>query len=89
MTTEKFDLSKKRSEWVNKWCQKKLTGRAMAELKQQDKEFIREITNPIKAELKIAELGNSKSSFVAKMLLNQILNNINKKAGKELIEGGK
>ena len=36
-------LSDKRSKWVNKWCHKKLTGRAIAELKQQDKEFIKEL----------------------------------------------
>lgn len=40
-------LSDKRSKWVNKWCHKKLTGRAIAELKQQDKEFIKELKEEI------------------------------------------
>ena len=36
-----FNLSKKRSEWVNKWIQKRLSGRAVIEMKEHDKEFIR------------------------------------------------
>jgi hypothetical protein len=37
---EEFNLKSEREKWFNKWLQKKLTGRAIIELKNQDKEFI-------------------------------------------------
>ena len=42
MSKEK-PLSEKRSEWVNKWVRRRLTGRAIAELKQQDKEAVKRL----------------------------------------------
>ena len=36
-----FNLKKEREEWFSKWLQKRLTGRAIIELKKQDEEFIR------------------------------------------------
>ena len=37
---EEFNLKKERERWYDKWLQKRLTGRAIIELKNQDEELI-------------------------------------------------
>ena len=38
---KEFNLKEERERWFSKWLQKNLTGRAIVELKNQDKEFVR------------------------------------------------
>ena len=53
--TEEFNLHNERKKWFNKWITKRLTGRAVAEFKQIDKEFIKRLKEELNNEVKIAE----------------------------------
>ena len=48
------------------------------------KEFIAKIKNPIKSELNIAKKYGTKTAIIVKLLLNQILKQIDKEAGEGL-----
>ena len=84
----KKTLSEKRSEWFSKWLQKKLTGRAIVELKQQDKEFIKDLKEEIKKTGNLhVDCCNECDSVTRTNRHEDLLNEmINKLAGKELIE---
>ena len=61
------------------------TGQVLDLIEEQDKEFIKNIKRPIKAELKFAEKHDTQLARVVKLFLNQILKNIEKEAGEEIV----
>ena len=81
--TDDFNLSKERSKWVSKWVRKVVTGRAIAELKQQDREVVKKLKENVLGN-KIKLLRNIDKDIL-RDLNKQLEREIDKIMGKELI----
>jgi len=76
--TNEFNLQTERNKWFNKWIEKKITARCIAELKEMDNEFIRLLKENLPNYLGSTEEEEHD-------IYNDIVKEIDKLAGDKLI----